>query len=285
MERLKTSIYATIDASQAGFRPGASCADHINTVRIIIEQCAAYKLDLHLLFIDFEKAFDSVHRESLWKSLRRRGVPEKIITMIKASYSGAKCRVLHKGKLSDQFEIKSGVRQGCILSPVLFLLVIHDVLEAALNPLTTCGLRWRMSSQLSNLKHIDYADDICLLAEKISDVSLMANALNSHAFKAGLKINIGKTKLLSLPAGERSIAIRDEQIENVKSFTYLGCELAEGGGTIEDIDKRICKARGAFGMMCPIWRNSTIRRNTKIRLFKSTMWNYSDGQTWSLWTL
>ena len=60
LEKIKTSIYATIDASQAGFRPGASCADHINTVRIIIEQCAAYKLDLHLLFIDFEKAFVSV---------------------------------------------------------------------------------------------------------------------------------------------------------------------------------------------------------------------------------
>ena len=157
-----------------------------------------------MLFVDFEKAFDSMRRESLWKALRRRGVPEKIITMIKASYSGAKCRVLHKGKLSEQFEIKSGVRQGCILSPVLFLLVIHDVLEAALDPLATCGLRWRMSSQVSNLKHIDYADDICILAEKISDVSKMSNALNNHALKAGLKINIGKTKLLSLPPSKRS---------------------------------------------------------------------------------
>ena len=88
------------------------------------------------------------------------------------------------------------------MSPVLFLLFIHDVLDAALNLLTICGLRWRMSSQLSNFKHIDYADDICPLAEKISDVFLMANALNSHAVKAVLKINIDKTKFLSLPTGK-----------------------------------------------------------------------------------
>ena len=98
LDRLKEHLYNTIDATQAGFRPGYSCADHINTIRIIIEQCAAFKIDLHLLFIDFEKAFDSVRRDCLWAALRRRGVSEKIIRLIKASYDGAMCRVLHKGK-------------------------------------------------------------------------------------------------------------------------------------------------------------------------------------------
>ena len=87
-------------------------------------------MHLHLLFIDFEKAFDTIHRESLWKALRRREVPEKII---QSSYSGAKYRVLHKGKLSEQFEVKSGVRQECMLLPVFFLLVVNDVLYSALN--------------------------------------------------------------------------------------------------------------------------------------------------------
>ena len=99
LDRVKEHLYNTIDATQVGFRPGYSCADHINTIRIIIEQCAAFKIDLHLLFIDFEKAFDSVRRDCLWAALRRRGVSEKIIRLIKASYDGAMCRVLHKGKL------------------------------------------------------------------------------------------------------------------------------------------------------------------------------------------
>ena len=78
-------------------------------------------------------------------------MPHKIITIIQSSYSGAKCRVLHKVKLSEQFEVKSGVRQECILSPMLFLLVVNDVLEAALND-ATCALRIP-ASQRSILIH------------------------------------------------------------------------------------------------------------------------------------
>ena len=109
-----------------------------------------------------------------------------------------------------------------------------------------------MSSLVSNLKHVNYADDICLLAEKISDVAKMFDAFNVYALEAGLKINIGKIKLLSLPASEISISIRGKQVDNVNTCTYLGCELAEGGGTMVDIQKRIYKARDAFGVMCSI---------------------------------
>ena len=137
---------------------------------------------------------------------------KKIMTMIKSSYSSAK---------SEQLKVKSGVIQGCILSPVLFLLVINDFLVAALNPLVSCGLRWRMSNlaSLANLKHVEYSDDICLLAEKICDVARMSDALNVHVLKAELNINIGKTKLLSFPARDRLISIRREQMDNINSFT------------------------------------------------------------------
>ena len=71
LDRIKENLYSTIDREQAGFRPGSSCVDHINT-RIIIEQSAEYRSDLHLVFVDFEKAFNSVDREVLWMALRRQ---------------------------------------------------------------------------------------------------------------------------------------------------------------------------------------------------------------------
>ena len=69
----KDDFYSTIDREQAGFRPGSSCVDHINTQRLIIEQSAEYGSDLHLVFVDFQKALDSVDREVLWMELRKRG--------------------------------------------------------------------------------------------------------------------------------------------------------------------------------------------------------------------
>ena len=120
LERMKKSIYATIAREQAGFISGSSCIDHINTLRLVIEQCAEHRSPLHLAFVDFEKAFDSIDRNCIWNALSRRGTPQKIINIIKATYDGAKCRVLHNGKLSEPFEVKSGVRQFPIVKHTTF---------------------------------------------------------------------------------------------------------------------------------------------------------------------
>ena len=60
-----------------------------------------------LVFVDFEKAFDSVDREGLWMALRRRDIPYKLVSVIKSTYNGAKCRVLHNDTLSAPFVVGS----------------------------------------------------------------------------------------------------------------------------------------------------------------------------------
>ena len=77
LDRIKDHLYSTIVRELAGFRPGSSRVDHINMLRIIIVQSAEYRFDLHLVFVVFEKAFDSVDREGLWMELRRREIPKK----------------------------------------------------------------------------------------------------------------------------------------------------------------------------------------------------------------
>ena len=88
---------------------------------------------------------------------------ELIICIIRATYEGAKCRVLHKNKPSEPFEVRSGVRQGCILSAVLFLIVLGDVLREALKLHQVLGIRWTMTICL---QHLDYANNICIFAHK-----------------------------------------------------------------------------------------------------------------------
>ncbi|VDP66810.1 unnamed protein product, partial [Schistosoma mattheei] len=76
----------------------------------------------------WKKAFDSVDRITLWKLLRYYGVPQKIVSIIRNSYDGLNCKIMHGGQLKDSFEVKIGVRQGCLLSPFLFLLVIDWIM-------------------------------------------------------------------------------------------------------------------------------------------------------------
>lgn len=111
-------------------------------------------------FIDFEKAFDSVDRERLWKRMAHYGIPAKIINIIRSTYQGTRCQVLHEGCISEAFEVRTGVRQGCLLSPFLFLLCIDWVMKETINNRRT-GIQWSLTEQLEDL---DFADDLALLA-------------------------------------------------------------------------------------------------------------------------
>ena len=97
----------------------------IATLRIIVEQKT---LDWNSS-VYYEKAFDSVDRETLWKLLKHYGIPEKIITLIQRTYEGMSCRVVHRGQLSDCINVRTGVHQGCLLSPFMFLLVIDWIMR------------------------------------------------------------------------------------------------------------------------------------------------------------
>lgn len=108
---------------QVGFRKKKkrSCTDQIATLRFI-EQCAEWNSSLYVGFIDYETAFDSVDRETIWKRLRHYGVPNKLVNNVRKSYDHLACRVIQGGKLTEPFEVKTGVRQGCYCHPFCFCL-------------------------------------------------------------------------------------------------------------------------------------------------------------------
>ena len=110
LERMKGKVDQTLREQQAGFRQDRSCTDQIATLRIIMEQSIEWNSSLYINFVDYEKAFDSVDRETLWKVLRHYEVPKKLVNMIKNSYEGMSCRVIHEGQLTKNFEVRTGVR-------------------------------------------------------------------------------------------------------------------------------------------------------------------------------
>ena len=125
LNRMKDTVDPKLRDHHAGFRRGRPCTDQTATLRIILEQSCEWNSPLYVNFIDYEKAFDNLDRQSLWKLLRHYGVPEKITSIIKNSYSGMTCRVVYGRQLTDAFQVNTGVRQGCQLSHSLFLLAIN----------------------------------------------------------------------------------------------------------------------------------------------------------------
>ena len=124
LNRNEDAVDNTLRDEQAGFRKNRSCTDQIAALRIIIEQSHEWKSPLIINFIDYKKAFDSIDRATLWKIMRHYGIPQHLVTLVEKVYDGTTCRILNEGQLTDSFEIKTGVKQGCLLSPFLFILAL-----------------------------------------------------------------------------------------------------------------------------------------------------------------
>lgn len=113
---------------QNGFRKGRSCQDHLFSLYSIVQNRKLMGQDTHTVFIDFRKAFDSINRDLLWKKLEFQfGLSGKFLRLIRALYEEVVCSVKINDHNTEWFSIESGVKQGCILSPILFSMFINDL--------------------------------------------------------------------------------------------------------------------------------------------------------------
>jgi hypothetical protein len=206
LDRIKTTVEQKLRKEQAGFREHRSCVILINSLRVIIEQNYEWNSTMYMLFVDFEKAFDSVDRCVMWRLLLKYGIPPKIVNLIRETYNGYECQVVHEGKLTEPFGVTCGVRQGCILSPIIFLLVIDDIMRKSTH--RKRGLQWGL---LDRLEDLDYAEDVCLLTHSFQHMKEKLKELEIEARKAGLMINSRKTKEMRLLSTSRERFVLDRQ--------------------------------------------------------------------------
>ena len=114
---------------QNGCRDGRSLIDNIFTLKILNEKIWEYNQSAQYLFIDFQKAYDSIHRDTLWKCMEEFTIPTKLINMCKTCVQKTRSVVRIEGTLSSFFENKTGLKQGDSLSPILFNLAMQKVIQ------------------------------------------------------------------------------------------------------------------------------------------------------------
>ena len=150
---------------QAGFRKGRGTRDQIAKIHWIIEKQRSQK-NIYFCFIVYAKAFDCVDHNKLWKILKEMGIPDHLTCLLRNLYTGQEATVRTVHGTTDQFQIRKGVHQGCILSPCLFNLYAEYTKQ---NPgLDEAQAGIKIAGR--NINILRYADDTNLMAESEEDL-------------------------------------------------------------------------------------------------------------------
>ena len=214
-----------IGDEQFGFMPGRGTVDAIFALRQMIEKHREKQRELHMVFIDLEKAYDRVPRQEVWRCMREKGVPEKYVRIVQDMYERAEANVKSSMGLTESFPVNVGLHQGSALSPYLFDLVMDVVTRDIRDPSPWCML---------------FADDIVLCSTRREIVEEKLEEWRREMESRGLKISRKKTEYLKLNGSENGeVNLQGEVLKTVEKFRYLGSTVAEDGDLEAEITHRI----------------------------------------------
>ena len=120
LKRLQVLAEQVYPESQCSFRANRSTVDMIFSLRQLQEKCREQRQPLFIAFIALTKAFDLVSRDGLFKILPKIGCPPRLLSIIRSFHEDMKSTVVFDRSTSAAFNIRSGVKQGCVLVPTLF---------------------------------------------------------------------------------------------------------------------------------------------------------------------
>jgi len=179
-------------------------------------------------FVDFQKAFDCIGHEKLWWTLLDMGFPPHLVQLLSSLYRNQKAAVRLNGEISEWFRIYKGVRQGCVISPILFDIQLEIILRQALEHYNG-GFRIG-GRRLSNLR---YADDTVLLASSPEELQELVNRVCTAGVEYNLRINVKKTQVMTTDGSVISITADGAPLTQVSEFTYLGATITSESSCVQ----------------------------------------------------
>ncbi|GKD31876.1 retrovirus-related pol polyprotein LINE-1 [Tanacetum coccineum] len=237
----------SVSKNQFGFMLKRSLVEAIHLIRSLMEKYMERQRDLHMAFLDLEKAYDSVPRELIWKTLVDKGSLRRYIKVIRDMYDGAKTHVRTSIGNTEFFPVDVGLHQGSAISPYLFALILDELSMEIQEDIPWCLI---------------FADDIVLVSESAEGLNIRLENWREALEDNGLRVSREKTEYLRCDFGngeithneEVDVCIEDKILQPKESFRYLGSMLHKSGRIDEDVSNRIkaawMKWRAATGVLC-----------------------------------
>ncbi|MCU7801369.1 MAG: reverse transcriptase family protein, partial [gamma proteobacterium symbiont of Lucinoma myriamae] len=249
-----------LSSLQIGFRPHSRTSDHIFALKSLIDIQKSKNQKLFTACIDLKKAFDSVWHAGLFTKLLRTGIGSKMYWIIKSMYTDAHSRIKFNGGLTDPFKTTCGVKQGDVLSPLLFNLYINDIVNHMSGP--SCDPVHINNTPIPILM---YADDIILVSQSAHGLQNSLNKLEEYCYQWRLTVNENKSNVVVFNSNGKSnqytYTYNNTCLNVAKSYTYLGLQMMFNGKFYAAINALSNKATKAYFKI-----KTTVGPNTNCKL-------------------
>lgn len=241
--------------NQCGFVQGKSTFDAIQSLRILIEKFREAMIDLFLIFIDLEKAFDRIPRDLIWTALRAQGISEVYVRMVQDMYDNSRTKIRCAAGISEEFNINVGVHQGGVLSPLLFNVTFDYLLK-----LQQQHQQDSTEQQTTDVWEYKFADDATLVSPNLEKLQASMDSWTNVLESNGLKISRTKTEFLHCNFSNTvadtvpQIKLGDTVLPQCEKFKYLGSMVNQEGTCEDDVSHRISvgwmKWKENSGVLC-----------------------------------
>lgn len=290
----------TIGEEQLGFRSGYSTIDGVFILNSLQTLLKSQKKNLFCAFIDLKKCFGSIWRDGLWHKLNKLKLGVKMTRVIKSMYNNIKSKIsltsLDENNTivcneSQYFSCEKGLREGEILSPILFSLYVNDLNKYfEENHCQGVNISSKFYDELiiyAKLFLVMYADDTVLFATNRKDLQKSLNIYSNYCDKWKLDINIEKTKVLCFGRKRHChFFINNKPINIVDDFKYLGVVFTKNGRLINAIKENIRSATKALHSLWVSFREKNIPLDCQLELaekiiepillYGSEVWGYEN---------
>ena len=266
--RLSNAYDDRLRRSQYGFRKGRGTEHALYVLRRLQDYSLRTGTPFHCLFIDWKQAFDKVDHFAMISAIKRLGVHGHYVDIISDIYTDPTFYTLGINGDKAQATPHTGIRQGCPLSPYLFIMVLTDILSDVDTRLITHGVptnTWSVGKPTSDL---EYADDTLLFGISTEVLEEYLCHLQSEASLYGLLLNLEKTELLNHPKRNTPPPnfIDGTPVKVSDTVKYLGSHVTWYKPTHTAIQQRILLANTASDKLSHLWR-SQLSRGAKVHIF------------------
>ena len=201
-----------------------------------------------------------IRHAASWATMKKYNISTNLIRVIKNLYDEATSAVLFNSSIGDWFRTTVGVRQGCLLSPILFNMFLARITTEALEDHEgTVSIRGRTTTKLR------FADDIDGLAGEEEELANLVERLDKASTAHGMETSDEKTKLMTNNTSgiNTKIKMNGQKLETVTSFKYLGSVITDEGSKPEMLS-RIAQTTAALTRLKPVLTDSSIPLSSKI---------------------